>query len=429
MIARLLWASLWHDRRRKSYAVLNVALGTTLATALLNLSLDIGDKMNQELRGFGANLVVVPRSTDGPLRLGGLDDDPLRKRDGIPLASLPRIKEIFWQHNIVSFAPLLESRAKTKGGDVVTIVGTWFDRAYPVAADDEFRAGIARVYPLWPMSGRWPDDAADPRGTVLGAEVARKLSVGPGDVLPVIPLDGGETVNLAVCGVVRTGADEDERVFVPLEVASLLGRHDDLVDRVLVSALTMPDNDLARRARHARETLATREYDVWYCSPFVDAVAYQIEEVIPGARVKPIRQITESEGVVIRKIQFLMAVVTVVALSCSALGVFSLAGTMIADRKKEIGLCKALGAGNGQVMLMFLAEIALAGLVGGVLGMCLGIGVCEGISQKLFGAWASVKLGTVPVVGLLSIVVSLTGSLIPARLILRVEPSVTLSGE
>lgn len=429
MIARLLWASLWHDRRRKSYAVLNVALGTTLATALLNLSLDVGDKMNQEMRGFGANLVVVPRSSDGPLRLGGLEDDPLRARDGIPLASLPRIKEIFWQHNIVSFAPLLEARAKAQGGDIVTLVGTWFDRAYPVAADDEFRVGLARVYPLWPLSGRWPNDTADPRGAVLGTEVARKLTVKPGDVLPLFPLDGGEPVELAVRGVVRTGSDEDERVYVPLDVASQLGRRDDLVDGVLVSALTMPDSDLARRARHARETLTSREYDVWYCSPFVDAVAYQIEEVIPGARVKPIRQITESEGVVIRKIQILMAVVTVVALACSALGVFSLAGTMIADRKKEIGLCKALGAGNGHVMLMFLAEITLAGLVGGVIGMGLGIGVCEGISQKLFGAWASVKLGTVPVVGLLSIIVSLAGSLIPARLILRVEPSITLSGD
>ncbi len=429
MIARLLWASIWNDRRRKAFAVLNIALGTTLATALLNLTLDVGDKMNQEMRGFGANLVVVPRSGERPLQLSGVDDNPLANRDGIPVASLPRLKEIFWQHNIVGFAPFLDARARVQGGETIRIVGTWFDRAYPVAGDDQFRTGLARVHPLWPISGDWPDDAADPPGALVGADVARTLGVRAGDVLPVTALDGGDAVDLAVRGVVRTGAEEDQYVFVPIEVARRFGRRDGLVDLVQISALTMPDNDLARRARRGRETLSTRDYDLWYCSPFVDAVALQIEEAIPGARAKPIRQIAESEGVVIGKVQALMAVVTLVALLCSALGVFSLAGTMIADRRKEIGLCKALGAGSGQVMLLFLAEITVTGLIGGMVGVCLGTALCQGISRQLFGTWASVKLGIIPVVGLLSIIVSLAGSLLPARMILRVEPSITLVGD
>ena len=65
--------------------------------------------------------------------------------------------------------------------------------------------------------------------------------------------------------------------------------------------LVHDDVEDASPKRHGRETLTTRDYDAWYCSPFVDSVAFQIEEVIPGARAKPIRQITESEGVVIRK--------------------------------------------------------------------------------------------------------------------------------
>ncbi len=428
MIARLLWASLWHDRRRRAFAIVNIALGTALATALLNLTLDVGDKMNQEMRGFGANLVVVPRSGERP-QIGGVEDNPLANRDGIPVASLPRLKEIFWQHNIVGFAPLLTTRARTRGGRPIVIVGTWFDREYPVPADDQFRTGLAHVHPLWPVSGRWPDDAPDSHGALVGAEVARTLALKVGDVLPITAAGDGDVVDLTVRGVVRTGAEEDQRIFVPIELAERFERRDGLVDAVQVSALTMPDNDLARRARHARETLTTREYDLWYCSPFVDAVALQIEEAIPGARAKPIRQITESEGVVIGKVQSLMAIVTLVALSCSALGVFSLAGTMITDRKKEIGLCKALGAGSRQVMLQFLAEITLTGLIGGMVGVCLGLGLCEVISRQLFGSWASVKLGVVPVVALLSIVVSVAGSLLPARIILRVEPSITLAGE
>src|SRR3990170_2542272 len=103
MIARLLRASIWNDRRRKLFAVLNISLGAALATALLNLTLDVGDKMNREMRGFGANLVLVPRSDELPLEMGGVDFNPLAHRDGIPLESLPQLKEIFWRHNIVSF--------------------------------------------------------------------------------------------------------------------------------------------------------------------------------------------------------------------------------------------------------------------------------------------------------------------------------------
>lgn len=424
MIVRLLWASLWHDRRRKLFAVLNIALSTTLATALLNLTLDVGDKMSGELRGFGANLLLVPRSETLPLEIGGVDYNPLAERNGIPLVSLPRIKEIFWRHNIVSLAPLLDARANVAGGGEVAIVGTFFDRILPVAGDDRFRVGLAHVHPWWPIAGRWPEDA---RGALVGAEVARRLGVGPGDALPLWPPGGGDVVELTVSGVVRTGAEEDRRVYVPLEVACDLAHREDGADRVLVSALTMPDNDLARRARHARETLTMREVDLWYCSPFVDAVAYQIEEVLPDIVAKPIRQITESEGAVVRKIQLLMGVVTVVALLSSALGVFNLTSAMIASRRKEIGLAKALGASSGLVMFLFFAEITLAGLAGSLVGLGLGLAVCEGLSRQLFGAWASVKLGVIPVVALIAVAVSLAGSLLPARLILRVEPSLALS--
>lgn len=428
MIARLLKASLWNDRRRKAFAVVNIALATALATALLNMTLDVGDKMNREMRGFGANLVLVPRSDELPLEIGGVDYNPLAHRDGISLESLPRLKEIFWRHNIVAFAPFLEERGRAKGIEI-SIVGTWFERPYPVMGDDQFRTGLAQVHPWWQVSGRWPHDAANAREALVGAEMARRLGVGPGDVLPVTALENGEEVTLTVQGILRTGAGEDDRIFVPLEVAERFGRRDGLVDRVAVSALTKPDDELARKARHDREALTTRDFDLWYCSPYVDSVAYQIEEVIPGVKAKPIRQITESEGVVVRKIQFLMAIVTVAALLGSGLGVFSLMSTMIMSRKKEIGLAKALGASNGLVMLLFFGEISLAGLIGALLGFFLGVIVCEVMSLQLFGAWTSVKLGVIPVVMSLAVVVSVAGSLLPARLIMRVEPSLTLAGE
>ncbi|MBI2569020.1 MAG: ABC transporter permease [Candidatus Schekmanbacteria bacterium] len=427
MIARVLRASFWSDWRRKLFAVLNVALGTALATALLNLTLDVGDKMNEELRGFGANLVIVPRSDELPLRLGGVDFNPLARRGGVPLDRLRLLKEIFWRNHVMAFAPFLEERVSAAGG-AVDLVGTWFDRAYPVLGDETFRTGLRSLNPWWHVEGAWPEDG-EVESALVGARVAEKLGVAAGDPLTVRLPGQDRDARLAVRGVVRTGDGEDDRIFVPLELAQRIRGGAGLVDLVQVSALTAPDNELARQARHNREELTTRELDVWYCSPYVDAIAFQVEEVIPGVQVKPIRRISESEGVVVRKIQLLMAVVTAVALSCSGLGVFSLMTAMIASRRQEIALTKAIGASNRLLMLLFLGEMTLAGVVGGLVGYVAGVGICQLISVQLFASWAAVKPGVIPVVVLLAVAVSLGGSLVPVRLILRVEPSLVLAGE
>ena len=72
--------------------------------------------------------------------------------------------------------------------------------------------------------------------------------------------------------------------------------------------------------------------------------AANAETTISGAEVRPVWQVAASEGVVIDKIQLLMAVVTVAALVASAMGIASLMTSTIMERSREIGLMKALGA-------------------------------------------------------------------------------------
>ena len=118
----------------------------------------------------------------------------------------------------------------------------------------------------------------------------------------------------------------------------------------------------------------------------MSSIAHQLEEAISGAEVRPVWQVAASEGVVIDKIQLLMAVVTVAALVASAMGIASLMTSTIMERAKEIGLMKALGARQWQIMLLFYPEAASSGLAGGALGCIAGWGLAKAIGVMLFDA-------------------------------------------
>ena len=93
------------------------------------------------------------------------------------------------------------------------------------------------------------------------------------------------------------------------------------VQLVKVSALTVPENDLSRKARVNIDGLDAEEYDRWYCTAYVSSISHQLEEAVSGVVVRPIWQVAASEGVVIEKIQLLLGVVTVAALIAAAMGI------------------------------------------------------------------------------------------------------------
>lgn len=158
------------------------------------------------------------------------------------------------------------------------------------------------------------------------------------------------------------------------------------VQAVRVSALTVPENELSRKARADLESLNAEEYDLWYCTAYVSSIAHQLEEAISGSGVRPIWQVAASEGIVIEKIQLLLAVVTLAALLASAMGIASLMTSNIMERTREIGLMKALGARQWQIMTLFYLEAAMSGVIGGLFGCLAGWGLAKGIGMMLFDA-------------------------------------------
>lgn len=432
MIARILRQSFFRQKGRKAIAFTAVTLGTATAAALANVALDVGDKVSRELRSFGANLVVLPAGGGSPVVFAGEDLTPLRERSWLSSSDVVRVKENFWKNNILAFAPFLDAAAQVRlAGRTATVLvrGTWFDRRLTLDDGQKITTGVRSLYPFWSVQGDWPQDFDGPSAgneALAGESLARRLGLTPPAQLAVL-IDGRER-ELKIVGTVRTGTEEDDALLVSLETAQSFLDLDGKVDRVLVSALTTPESAVYERLGTNPRQLPPREFERWSCTPFVSSIAYQIEQGLSGAEARPIRRVADSEGRILTRVGGLMEMIALMAAIAAALTVTSALVTGVLERHVEIGLLKALGASEGSVVGLFLAEAALIGLLGGLAGGTLGILVSRWITLSVFGTQGSVKaLAIVPAIAF-ALVVTLAGCAVPARRIARLRAVEALHG-
>jgi putative ABC transport system permease protein len=108
---RLLYQSFRRQQRRKLLAGIAVTLGVAVATAMIAVGVDVGDKINRELRSYGANIVVYPEDAALDVRIGDQEVRPASAGAHLKESNLPNIKGMFWGHNVLAFAPFLYTEA------------------------------------------------------------------------------------------------------------------------------------------------------------------------------------------------------------------------------------------------------------------------------------------------------------------------------
>ncbi|MDR3114920.1 MAG: ABC transporter permease [Treponema sp.] len=405
-----------------------IALGASLATGMLNVMLDVGDKVNQELKTYGANITVIPRGASlldalyGVSEGSGVSDKYLKEEE------LGKIKTIFWAFNIVDFTPYLKARVKLltpRGEEEIGLVGTWFKHHLELPTGETLDTGMGNMKRWWDLEGPWLTEDAQ-NALMVGHQAAKRYGIGLGDS---ITLQGkGEPRRFTVVSVFNAGGEEDDTLYVPLSVAQALVNREGLVSSVEVSALTTPDNDLSRRAAQDPKSLSIKEWETWYCTAYVSAICYQIDEVISGAVSKPIRQVAESEGAILQKTQLLMLLITILSLAGSALGISNLVTASVMERASEIGLLKAIGAYDGPISGLILTEIGITGIGGGIAGYFAGLGFAQIIGHTVFGSAIDLKPLVIPLVGVLVVLVTLAGSIPSIRFLLSLRPAEVLHG-
>jgi putative ABC transport system permease protein len=229
-----------------------------------------------------------------------------------------------------------------------------------------------------------------------------------------------------VAGILSTGGDEDQQIVSSLLVAQHLLKRDGAVRRIYVSALTKPEDALARRDP---KSLSPAMYDRWYCSPYAQSIAYQLQEAIPNSHAEMIRQVAQSEGTVLSRIKGLMLLITLAALFASALAVSSAMATAIFERRAEVGLMKALGASKGMVAVLFFFEAMLLALISGTIGFAGGAMLARQIGHSIFGSNISIQPVLLPLILAVAVVVTFAGSAAAILRAMNFDPVYALRGD
>ena len=439
---RMIMRSFSRQFKRRLLIAVTVCLSAAVSVAMLGVVFDVGDKLNAELSTYGSNIVVQPKAdavvndlynTGDSTQSGTTDSTTFLKE-----SDAPKIKTIFWAFNITNFAPELNIHAdidcsgsasvSCKAANV-PVVGTWFAKTLHMDSGESTVAGMNGMRSWWKIDGAWPKD--DSSQGMIGKTLADKLGVRVGGTVTLnkTTASGQRTrQKVHITGIYESGDSDDNGMYIPSSAAQRLADLPDSIDKIEVKALTTPDNDLARKASKNPAALTQDEWETWYCTAYPSSIAYQIEEVIPGAVAKQVRQVAALQGDVLQKTQAVMVLMTVLSLIAAAIAVANLMASAIGERGAELALLKAIGATDGAVSRLMLAETAVISLVGAVVGALLGSGMAQIVGHVVFGSGITMRPMVFVLVFVLLAITILLASFSSIRSILNLKPAEVLHG-
>jgi len=428
MFLRLVADSFGRRPRRKLLTGAALALGMAVVTAAFSVSLDVGDRLAHEFRALGANLLITPQADSLPLEIGGVDYRPVNSGSYLPEEDLGKIKAIFWHNNIVGFAPVMEVPAEVLTGSSLavpvktTLMGTWAHHSIVLPDKRTYTTGMDQTNSWWHVDGRWFRDVAPE--AIVGKSFAARTNVKPGDTLNIHSSD--RSIALTVTGILSAAGPEDGAIVAPLQIAQQLANKPDQYRRLYVSALTKPEDDFARRNP---TTMNAADLERWSCSPYASSIAYEIKQVLPGVDAHVIRRVAEGEGSILTRVRMLLWLASFAALLAAVLAVGASSAAAVIERRSEIGLMKAIGAGSGTIGFLLAAEQLLLAFVGGGVGYALGVVLARFLGEKIFGVAPEPSILVFIVILVLAACVTLLGSAIPLHRASRYEPAPILRGE
>jgi len=397
LIWRLWWRAISLKRSQAALALGSLAVGAAITSTLLNLYGDVRRKMTEDFRAYGANVVIAPASarTDGSVANSTMVEETAIE----PLARFTP------ETPATSFAPILYGAVQVSPHPAKPPLPEF---ANVVAAGAEFGA-LRRLNPGWRESGEAVSADLPPGECAVGSNLAARLHVRPGDSLQIHRVGGADTARHSrfmayrVATVLTTGASEDDQVFIPL---AALQSFLELRGKVTLVELSIPGE--------------TRD---------VESAIQRLAGLLPGLEVHPIRQIVYSEGKVLGTIRWLLLSLTILILVIIALCVMATMTAIVLERRKDIGVMKALGAADAVLMRLFIMEGASLGLLGGGVGYGVGAWVARGLAERLFGVALNVNVWTLPAVCGLTVTLAVIAAQAPVRIVRAIQPTLVLKGE
>ncbi len=394
MFFKMLVYSLIRRRSRIIIALLSIIVGATILSGLVTIYYDVPRQMSSEFRNYGANVILSPNTDDF---ITDIEIEEAINR--IPSNSVEGYTPYRYENTLVNNMP-------------VTMAGINFK-------------SIEKTSPYWSLNGRKPEKNGE---VLIGKKVANTFDFSVGnkmvlktkekevtsDIEALITeddftydVDGIKYVDrelsLDIVGILETGGTEEEYIYLNYNDVSFI-------------------------------TFSNRGYDLVELS--ISGTSDKLKSYVDlinsnsvSLNAKLVKRVTESESSVLTKLQSLVFIVTVVVLILTMICVATTMTAVIAERRKEIGLRKALGASNKDIFKEFMFEGIVLGTIGGIFGSILGYIFALIISLNVFSSAITFRPLLVPITIIAAIIVSALSCLIPVRTAVKVEPALVLKGE
>jgi len=373
--------ALAHRKGRTVLLLAVLAMASSLATALGIVSYSMEKRVAEEVRKYGANVIITPEAARLDIGSGGLN---------FGVVSEPAYLQ---QHQVEE--ALAKSSLKAERSFHLRGALQW--KNSDLMVEGVTFADIRRLFPWWQLKGAWPLSGE----MVIGSDLANRLKLKPGDTMELT--GKAQTIRMRISGIVASGGEEDGLLFVALpELQQLLGLEGEVS---LVRLMVTAGGDSLKKS------------------------AALLQQLLPSAKVNEVRQTARTSEGLLAKVKLLMLMVTVVVLVSAGSSVAGTMSTTVLERGKEIGLMKAMGGTRWEVMLIFCGEAAMLGVLGGIAGYLFGSIIAQFITKTVFSAsaeffpwFAGISLGV-------SLFLALLGSVGPMVSVFKLDPVRSLRGE
>ncbi|MFB3884796.1 MAG: ABC transporter permease [Thermodesulfobacteriota bacterium] len=372
-------------RRRKGkvfFLILGLTIGITTVVTLISVTRMMNEDISKKLDEFGANILILPRSDDlsisyGGMSIGGVAIDSQSLKD----SDVPKIREIEVRENISTVSPKLLGVVEIEKKKV-PVMGVHFEEEL-------------RLKKWWKIHGTAPKS---PEEVLLGNEAAVRLFKSAGDTLPL----NGRTVKIS--GVLdETGSQDDFLIFGHLTSV--------------------------QEAMKKSGTLSLIEVSAFCNTCPIEEIVRQVSAKLPHAKVTAIKQTLQTKMEALDHFKKFSVGISIIVLLIGSLIVFTNMMASVNERKREIGIFRAIGFRKSHIVRIIFLEALIVGLISGIVGYLLGLTVSHVIGPIITG----IKGGTFfidPLLAIGSIVLSsligILSSAYPAIHASKMDPTTAL---
>ena len=380
--------TLRHRKLRSWLTILGIFIGIAAVIALISISQGMNEAITQQFELLGTDIITIMPGKFGA-GVPGFGSEPFTSDD---VEVLEDIRDVDIVVPMLFRTQEIEFRGEKK---YTYVIGTPADKIEKMLFD---------LSGLHITKGRMPSES-DTYGLVAGYLIEEELfdnSVGVGDKLEISGQDFKVKGFLSEVG----NPQDDSQVYIHIDTARDIFDEPDAVDAIFLQVEKGAD----------AEVVAERIKD-----ELEDARGQEDFSVLTSA------QLSETVGMVLGVVQLVLIGIASIALLVGGIGIMNTMYTSVMERTKEIGVMKAIGATNMDIMLIFLFESGVLGLVGGAIGVLLGLGLSMGVefaaAEAGYGILkASITLELIALGLGFSFFVGVISGVMPARRAAKMKP-------